>query len=68
MGYRLRDLGCTRTCRGSGGVGMVGLGMFFSFLPPLRKNTHPCSGLNVRYRRLSSPCTRFTWPSECIVV
>lgn len=31
MGYRLRDLGCTRTCRGSGGVGLVGLGMFFSF-------------------------------------
>ena len=41
---------------------------FFSFLLPLGKKYSPMQWLMVRYRRLSSPCTRFTWPSECIVV
>ena len=34
MGYCLRDLGRARTCWGSRGVGLVGLGMFFPPPPP----------------------------------
>ena len=55
MGYRLRDLGRARTCRGSGGVGLVGLGMYFFliFHPSKERKKYACSGLMVRYRIVS---------------